>query len=336
MKPILRTILLFTIPALIFSGCWFVRIGMRNMDTALFDKPQKVPFKNHHPINDSIRLSALWVGHSTVLVQMEDKVIIVDPVFEDVIGSTMLRKREAGLNLEDISKLDIVLISHSHMDHMSLPTLKRIDKLFPKASLVFPVGTEKYLPSYDMNMVMIKTGNSAKRHYIGETKEIDGVKVTSVFAEHEGGRYGFDTYMWNVPGYTGYIIEYKGLTIFYAGDTIYDEDAFKAIGGKFKINLALIPIGPCRDCEEVNGNAHHVATYGAMILFDDLKADYMIPVHWGAIRYFNDPDTPLATLKELIEEYGYKSVSRGETMDRPYSEKIKILSEGGQIIFQHK
>jgi N-acyl-phosphatidylethanolamine-hydrolysing phospholipase D len=333
-KYSISTLILFS---LLISGCWFVRVGIRNMDDAIFSSPIRVKNKIKEPVKDSVKLSALWIGHSTVLIQMDDKVIIVDPVFEDVIGGFMLRKVEAGLNLEDIPKLDLVLISHAHMDHMSLPSLKSIDDRFPHASLVFPKGVEEYLPSYNMKMVLMRTGNSAERNYVGETREINGIKVTTVFAKHQGGRYGIDSYSWNVPGCTGYIVEYHGMTFFFAGDTIYDEEAFKSIGKKFKIDLALIPIGPCRECEntEDNGTTYHVAPYGALKMLDDLKADYMIPVHFGAIRYFNDPDTPVFALRDFMQEFGSKSVY-GYEEQKPYSEKIKILTEGQQYIFKSK
>ncbi len=305
------------------------------MGDAVFGSPEPVKYKIKDPFKDNVRLSALWIGHSSTLLQMDDKVILFDPVFEDAIAGVMLRKTEAGINIEDIPRLDLVLVSHAHMDHLSLPTLKELDKHFPNASLIFPYGAEKYLPSYNMEMIRMKTGNSPERNYIGETRLIKGVKVTTVFASHQGGRYGIDSYSWHVPGYTGYIIEYNGMTIFFAGDTIYDDEAFKAIGNKFKINLALIPIGPCRDCTDTNGTAYHVATFGALQMLDDLKADYMIPVHYGAIQYFNDPNEPMYTLRELIAEYHDKNVS-GQVPEKPYIEKVKILSEGEQYIFEYK
>ncbi|MBL8015624.1 MAG: MBL fold metallo-hydrolase, partial [Ignavibacteria bacterium] len=208
------------------------------------------------------------------------------------------------------------------------------DGMFPGAKLVVPVGAEEYLPSYDMEMIRLKTANSEKLGYIGETKEINGIKVTAVFALHQGGRYGMDSYTWNVPGCTGYIIEYKGITVFYGGDTTYDEFAYKFLGSKFKIDLALIPVGPCRDCE-TDGSYYHLASLGALKVFDELKADYMIPVHYGAMEYFDDPDIPVYVLRDLAERYG-KNSATGLAISKPYSEGLKILNEGEQHIFYYK
>src|SRR5436853_6967730 len=143
MKKYKTSVLFILILSCIFSGCWFVRVGIQNMGDSIFSEPEVVANKIKDPIKDNVRLSALWVGHSTVLLQMDDKVILVDPVFENVIGGVMMRKKEAGLNISDIPRLDLVLISHAHMDHMSLTTLKQIDKRFHSAKLVFPFGDEK-------------------------------------------------------------------------------------------------------------------------------------------------------------------------------------------------
>lgn len=320
--------------AIVFSGCWFVRAGMRNIDDAIFDSPARVDNKIKDPIKDNVKFSALWAGQSTVLLQIDDKVIITDPVFEDVIAGIMMRKTEAGLDIKSISKLDLILISHAHMDHLSFPSLDELDKRFPNAKLVIPEGVEKYLPSYDFEITIMKTGNSEKRNYIGETRIINGISITTVYANHQGGRFGLDSYLWSVPGYTGYIIQYHGITVYFAGDTAYDDKAFKEIGKKFNIDLALIPVGPCRECDTI-GNFLHVASLGALMMLDDLRAKYMIPVHYGSIRYFNDPDTPVWVLEDLIKKYDTETVS-GTASSMPYSEKIKILKPGGQYIFEYK
>lgn len=295
---------------------------MENIGRTLTDEPDSIPNKLINPIRSDVKFSALWVGHSTTLIQIEDKSIIFDPVFNDVIGAATLRSKEPGIDIKNISKLDLVLISHAHMDHMSLGSIQSLDDKFPKAKLIFPYGAEKYLSDYDMEMVRMKTGNAKEMGYVGETREFDGVKVTTIYAAHFGGRYGLDSYLWKVPGYTGYIVEYKGITVLYSGDTAYDEDAYKVIGQKFHVNLAVIPVGPCRECD-TTGSFSHVATRGALMMFDDLKADLMIPVHFGAITYFNDPREPMYKLEQIITE------------EPEYKDKVKILTEGEQVVFEY-
>lgn len=319
---------------LLAGGCSMVADVTTNLTDAVFSRPERVVKKIHNPVKDSVRFSVLWIGHASTMIQIEDKVILLDPVFEDVIASLMLRKVEAGINIKDISKLDLVLISHAHMDHLSLPTLKELDQRFPKATVVFPAGVEQYMPSLRMNMARMKTGNSKKLGYIGETRDFDGVKVTTVFSNHVGGRYVMDSYVWFEPGFTGYMIEYKGITVFFAGDTVYDEEAYKELGKKYDVNLAILPIGPCIDCEALDFG-YHMGSFGAMNLLDDINANYMLPIHYGSSTYGSDPDLPVKTLVYLIEQYPKETVT-GIVWTRSYEQKILILDEGEQFIFDNE
>lgn len=329
-KNILLTLIAITV---VISGCGLAAIGIENMGQSIFSNPERVENKITDPIKDDVRLSALWVGHSTVLLQMEDKVILIDPVFDDVIGVVMLREKEAALDIESIPRLDLILVSHVHLDHMSFSSLGDLNKNFVGAKLIFPLGAEEFIPDYpNLDFVRMNTGNSYAKGFVGETKEFDGVKITTIYALHFGGRYGFDSYLWNVPGCTGFVIEYKGMTVFYPGDTAYDSLAYKSLGDMFDIDLALIPIGPCSNCYEVSSFSH-VASYGALLMLDDLKAQFMIPVHYGAIRYRRDPNIPLDVLKELINDPNLYSGSHNK---RSYKERTVILNEGEQHIFKYK
>ena len=69
-------------------------------------------------------------------------------------------------------------------------------------------------------------------------------------------------------------------------------------------------------------------------MFDDLKADYMTPVHYGALTYRRDPDYPLLVLKELIEKND-NSNSMGGNNSNKYGDRIKILDEGEQYVFEY-
>ncbi len=314
------------------SGCGWVYIGLENVGDTIFSSPRIVKSNVTEPVKPNVKLSALWIGHSSTLLQIYDKVILIDPVFNNVISGVMMRRKTAAFDLNTLHKLDIILISHAHMDHLSISTLQDLDEKFPKAKLVFPKGTEEFLPDYNFEFIRMKTGNSEKKNYIGETKIVDSVKITTVYSLHFGGRFGLDSYLWNLPGCTGYIIQYKDVTVFYAGDTLYDDKAFKEIGKRYNIDLALIPVGPCRECEQIS-NFHHVASYGALLIFDDLHADYMIPVHYGALKYRTDPDYPVIILKELIEK---SSDTGGNENKTSYKDKVKILNEGEQYIFSYK
>lgn len=301
------------------SGCFYFSIFTDNIGKN-FHQVGKIKNKITNPLSDSVRLSALWVGHSTVILQMDDKVIITDPFLTDHFALIIQREWEAGFDISNLKKCNLVLVSHTHFDHLNFKSLKMISEQFPGTNLAFPSGLEEYLPDYDFKMWKLNNRNMFSSVYINESKIIDGIKVTSVFAKHYGGRYLFDG-KWGNVGYTGYVFEYKGQTVFFGGDTGYDSLAFKEIGKKFKINLALISVGPCRNCDKDNGNNNHVSSLGAVQVLEDLKADYMIPIHFGTTKYLSDPFIPAEALKSLTEKFHIEN-------------KVKILNIGEQIILK--
>lgn len=316
----------------IFSSCNLLLVAVRNVPV-FFETPQKVKNKISQPVREDVRLSALWIGHATVLIQMDDKIIITDPFLSETAGEFARRVVEPGIDERNIPACDIVLISHSHFDHLNYYSLEILeeksisknltfDKNF-KSALVFPEDTENYLPGYNMKMIRLKNDKGYTNSIIGESAEVNGIKLTAVYAQHWGGRYGVDGYVWGDNAFTGYIIEYNGMTVYFAGDTGYDPVKFSQLGKKFNIDLAFIPIGPCADCNQC-GTYNHVFPQGAYSIFKDLKAKWMIPIHYGTLHFAQaDPLEPLQALREIVK------TNKAE-------EKVHILNIGEQKIFIKK
>jgi L-ascorbate metabolism protein UlaG (beta-lactamase superfamily) len=283
--------------------------------------PKKVKNKIKNPVSDENRLSALWVGHATVLVQMDDKVVLFDPFFTLNSGEIQRRIWEPGVDLDAVKKCDLILLSHSHFDHTNFGTLDLLNEKFPGTPLVFPDGLEQFLPVYDFPLVNMKRGVKKPGKFIGESKTINGVKVTTVVAYHWGGRYGLDGLIWGYDSYTGYIIEYNGLTVYFSGDTAYDDNFFKFLGEKYNIDIALVPIGPCSDCDHIHKPDRHVYPKGALKILDDTKSKVMIPIHYGTLyEKSKDPEEPRYVLEELVRK------------NSSFVEKVKILHIGGQYV----
>ena len=308
--------------SLIGLSCNMFLVAVRNVPT-FFTEPEKIPHKIKNPIKPNVRLSALWVGHATVLLQMDDKVIITDPFLTETVGELARRVIEPGIDFENIPKCDLILISHSHFDHLSYGSLEMLEEKNVKTLLVFPEGMEDFLPHYNFPQVRMKNSNGYEKDFIGETKVIGGIKITTVIAQHWGGRYGLDGYMWGYNAYTGFIIEYNGMTVYFAGDTGYEAVRFKKLGEKFKIDLALIPIGPCADCNQC-GTKNHVFPIDAVYLFKDINAKWFVPIHYGTLQFAQaDPMEPGYVLKKIIE-------------DENLGNKIFPLKIGEQKIFIEK
>ena len=303
-------------------SCNLLLVAVKNVPT-FFEAPRKVKNKITHPLKPNVRLSALWIGHATVLLQMDDKVIITDPFLSETAGEFARRVVEPGIDPVNIPPCDVILISHSHFDHLNLSSIEFLAEKNKKAALIFPEDCENYMPQFDIDMIRLKNDNGYERKIIGDSVTVNGVKITTVFAQHWGGRYGFDGYLWGDNAFTGYIIQYNGLTVYFAGDTGYDPLKFKQISERYNIDLALIPIGPCADCKQC-GTYNHVFPPDAYSIFRDLDAKWMVPIHYGTLHFAQaNPMEPVIAFREIVKE------NKAE-------EKIPILEIGEQKIFLKK
>jgi L-ascorbate metabolism protein UlaG (beta-lactamase superfamily) len=320
-KTVILIFILFT--GLFFYSCNLFMVAIRNVPV-FFTPPDKVLNKIKDPIKTNVRLSVLWIGHSTCLIQMDDKAIITDPFLTETIGEFGRRAVEPGIDIDNIPKCDLILISHTHFDHLSFGSLEILETKSPKASIVFPEGLEDHLPAYSFDMVRMKNNDGYRFGYIGETKIVNGIKITSVYAQHWGGRYGLDGYLWADNAYTGFMLEYNGMTVYFAGDTGYDETKFKKLAEKFNIDVGLIPIGPCADCDHC-GTPNHVFPPDAIKIFKDLNAKQMIPIHYGTLHFAQaEPNAPVIALNKII------------AADSTLQDKINILKIGEQKIYYEK
>ena len=181
----------------------------------------------------SAPVSAVWVGHATVLIRIGNRTVLTDP---NLAGAILVVPRETPASLEprELPPIDVAILSHMHLDHFDAPTLRRLG---PRPLVVYPKGGE----AYDDEILQPRKRSLSP----WESVETAGLRITAVPARHQGGRYGIDS-LWN-HAYTGYVIEGAGRRVFFAGDTGYDPHKFREIGERFPgIDLAFIPIAPGR------------------------------------------------------------------------------------------
>jgi L-ascorbate metabolism protein UlaG (beta-lactamase superfamily) len=321
LKIKLYFLLLFVV-VLTVPSCNLLLVAVKNVPT-FFETPKKVKNKIKKPFDPQVRLSALWIGHATVLLQIDDKIIITDPLLTETAGEFARRVIEPGIDPVNIPPCDVVLISHSHFDHLNFSSLEMLSEKNSKCALIFPEDCENYLPNYNMKMIRLKNDKGYERKIAADSVTVNGVKIISVYAQHWGGRYGFDGYLWGDNAFTGYIIQYNGLTVYFAGDTGYDPVKFKEIGLRYDIDLALIPIGPCADCKQC-GTYNHVFPMDAYTLYEDIHPKWMIPIHYGTLHFAQaDPMEPKYAFVNLVKE-------------KNSGDKIKVLEIGDQYIFLRK
>jgi N-acyl-phosphatidylethanolamine-hydrolysing phospholipase D len=267
------------------SGCFVARAGVRGVG-AFFSSPREVA-KTRTPVTKDARLAAVWVGHSTVLVQIDDKVVLTDPVFTSTVGQLSKRLVEPGLDPKYLPPVDVVLVSHMHFDHLSLGSLDTIE---PKVrTALLPSGGTAYLtggfsfPSYELRT--------------WQSWEKDGLRVTAVPVDHVGWRYGIDD-AWMTDSFTGYVIEYHGIKVYFGGDSAYDQRVFVETAERFpKIDLALIPIAPIAPRGLMR--RFHMDPREALQAFVDLGAARMVPIHFGTfVTSTDEPGDPLRDLAD--------------------------------------
>jgi L-ascorbate metabolism protein UlaG (beta-lactamase superfamily) len=241
-------------------------------------------------------------------MQISDKIFLTDPIFTETAGMISKRRIEPGILPSSIDKLDYILISHIHFDHLNYGSLSMLPK---SAVMLLPEGGAEYTPEFGFS--------DYREMKPWTTFEADGVRITAVPVSHFNGRYGFDSGWLNYNTYTGFVIEYKGKTIFFAGDTGYDPEKFKKIGKKFAIDVAFIPIAPIEPHEFMK--RVHADPEEALQIFHDVRAKIMIPIHHRTFVQGLDSSLTFAQdqLKRLV-------------IERQLEDRVLILKIGEQRI----
>ncbi len=252
---------------------------------------ETVATKIEHPILPHVGLSILWVGHATCLIQIGDKVFLTDPMFGNTAGLISKRRIEPGIAPSSIDKLDFILISHIHFDHLHYGSLEMLSKT---AVMLMPPGSREYTPEFGFS--------DYRELHPWEIFESGGVRITAVPVNHFNGRYGFDASWSESDTFTGYVLEYQGKTVFFAGDTGYDSEKFKEIGKRFTIDAALIPIAPIEPRDFMR--RFHTDPQEALQVFEDAHAKTMIPIHHRTFVQGLDSSLTYAQdqLKHLVSE----------------------------------
>lgn len=215
---------------------------------------------------------ATFVAHSCMLIETDNFNFITDPIFRERIAFGFKRAlHPLKIKINDLPRIDAILISHGHYDHLDVPSLKKFSKNIP---IVIPKKRGKLCK---------RMGFSDVRGLdLRETTVVNGVKITAVPAYHFPGR----SLQFYVKDYQGYVIE-GSKTVYFSGDTGLNNN-FKEIGEKFKIDLAILPIGAY---VPASFREHHLSPEDALEAVKLLNARKMIPVHWGTFKLSLEPIT---------------------------------------------
>jgi len=241
-------------------------------------------------------LGITFIGHSSFFIQIGGRKVLIDPVFAERLIA-LRRLRRPGVKIKDLPAIDMVLLSHAHMDHLNRPSLRRIVDHNMKVSgrapiAVVPWGVEDLVN--DVGFARVVTLEW------WQTKSIGGLELTMTPCKHWGARLFKDTHR----GFGGYVIRGGGHSVYHSGDTAY-FDGFKHIGNRLKPEIALLPIGAYRP-DSYRGV--HTCPEEALQAFLDLGAKRMIPMHYGTFRLSQEPmEEPVERLMAAAKLAGVAS-----------------------------
>lgn len=238
-------------------------------------------------------MAVTWIGHSTVLVQTRGLNILTDPVWAErsspVDFAGPKRVRAPGVRLADLPRIDLVLLSHDHYDHLDTATLGTLWRR-DRPLIVTGLRNDALLARYGIA--------AQARDWGGRVTLRPGVDVIVTRAHHWSG-HGFgdhDRALW-----CGFVVTLPGGNLYFAGDTGPGDMRWALEArGYGPVRMALLPIGAYHFTGPVTGN--HIGPAQAVTAFEQLRAAYALGVHWGTFELTSEGiDQPRIELHRALE-----------------------------------
>jgi L-ascorbate metabolism protein UlaG (beta-lactamase superfamily) len=255
-------------------------------------------------------LRVTYIGHATLLIEIGDRRIITDPNFEPALGRFLPRVSAPGIALDKLPKLDAILLTHAHADHLSF---KSLDALQSDIPLFAPPAVAKWL------------GKQGYKHAVpiaaGSKETLADVHIHAASATHKGNRYGVDRWR---SATNMYLLDTNKVSCFFAGDTALMPDTTRMVERQLlaegrHLDLALLPIGHA-PWWKPGFRKGHLTSNDALTLFERLKAKYFIPYHWGTFNHVT------STAFDAIDRL------RATLENHPLHPAVKILEPGTTFV----
>ncbi len=257
-----------------------------------------------HGLVGARRDAITWIGHASFLIQLGGTNALIDPVLSDSLGPGIRRNVAPGLAESALPRIDLVLITHNHRDHMDKPSLRRLGG---SPTYAVPRGLGKWFRRQGFEHVVEMDW--------WQQEEIAGLEVTFVPSQHWSRRGLLDT---NRSWWGGFVLEHDGLRVYHSGDTAW-FDGFRLIGERVgHLAAALLPIGAYAPRWFMK--RQHMNPEDAVRAFLALGADQFVAMHWGTFKLTDEPlDEPPELLREVWQRQGLPDSKRmipaiGETL----------------------
>jgi L-ascorbate metabolism protein UlaG (beta-lactamase superfamily) len=254
-----------------------------------------------------------WLGHSTVLLEVDGRRVLTDPVFAERISPVSFagpkRFHPVPVSVAELPPLDAVLLSHDHYDHLCRPTMEAFGRI--GVPIVTALGVGEHLEHFGVDPAKIF---ELDWH---ESIEIAGIRFTATPAQHFSGRgpFGRNHTLW-----ASWVVQTDRRKIFFSGDTGLTSE-FEAIGRKHgPFDLVMLEVGAYHPA----WGTIHLGPKNALEAFAMLGGGTLLPVHWGTFNLaMHDWDEPAETLLELATAQGRRIVTPrlGEAIEPEHVEK---------------
>jgi L-ascorbate metabolism protein UlaG (beta-lactamase superfamily) len=254
-------------------------------------------------------LGITFIGHSSFLVQAAGKNLLFDPVFSTWL-ILLRRQRRPGVRVRDLPAIDVVLLSHAHMDHLDRRSLRRVVRATRRRSGRAPIAV---VPNDVADVVRGLGFSQVVELRWWESHAVGSLAITHTPAKHWGTRWITDRHR----GYGGYFVEGGARRLYYSGDTAYFS-GFREIGTRLRPQIALLPIGAYTPDSY---RAVHTSPEDALRAFEDLGAERMVPMHYGTFWLSEEPmEEPLPRLLAAAKRLGL-------------AQRITVIPEGETQVF---
>ncbi|MFT4554067.1 MAG: N-acyl-phosphatidylethanolamine-hydrolyzing phospholipase D [Chlamydiales bacterium] len=241
---------------------------------------------------DPSKIQITWIGHSTLLIQYRGKNILTDPIFSEIAGPVQFiglrRYTPPAIMIEQLPRIDYVIVSHNHYDHLDLASVYKLgnDPLW-----IVPLKLKSWFINVGIDNVLEMDW--------WERWSDEKLSVVCTPSQHWSKRTMFDAFetLW-----ASWAIKIDDFNFWFGGDTGYNTIQFKEIGEKLgPFDCAAIPIGSYSPREFMK--PFHINPEEAVMIHNDIKSKQSLGIHWGTFVLSKEPiDEPPKRLAEALEK----------------------------------
>jgi L-ascorbate metabolism protein UlaG (beta-lactamase superfamily) len=223
------------------------------------------------------QLGITWIGHSSFLLDIDGQNLLIDPVFATFLV-VLKRRRRPGVALRHLPPVDVLLLTHAHMDHLNIPSLRRVLRNNRRLGAPAPVAI---VPNGVADLIDKLGFREIRPLPAWQSTKFGTLTITATPARHWGARYFNDTWR----GYGGYVIGSPTTSVYHCGDSA-SFPGFAEIGQRLKPAIALLPIGAYYPD---SFRSVHTSPEDAWQAFEALGSHTLIPMHYGTFRLSLEP-----------------------------------------------